>query len=283
MTIDTVRRSIVNTIASRHVAGRNIEDALRVSRWADRHGFSCIVSPWKGTGDTAEHMHREYKAAIDASYRQFPQSYLSIKLDALDYDTALFDDLLNFARARGFHVHIDSLDPDSADTALAFVERAVRARHSIGCTLPSRWERSLQDATYIAELGIPVRIVKGQWPDLLGRNMNATKNYVEIARRLAGKSRIVRIATHDTTLAGEVLEELSAANTPCEVEQFFTLPLNGSDLARKFGYPYRIYVAYGNPGLPYNVRFTLTRPRIAAWMLTDFALNRKRPWLEERV
>ncbi len=278
MTMGDMRRSFVKTIASRHVAGNNIEDALNVCRWAERQRFSCIVSPWRGTGDSPEYMLCEYESVIEAIYRQYPQCYLSIKLDALANDISLFRELLNFARARGVHVHIDSLDPESAEVALTFLERAVQSCHSIGFTLPSRWNRSTSDASRVAELGVPVRIVKGQWPDPSGRGVDAVKNYVEIARKLAGKSKLIRIATHDMTLAGRVLEHLASSGTQCELEQFFSLPLNGIALAGSFGVPYRIYIAYGNPGIPYNARFTLTRPRIAAWMLADFALNRKRPW-----
>lgn len=280
MTFSAIRKNIVGIIASRHIAGGTIEDALKVCRWAAREHFHSIVSPWRGSGNTPERMLEQYKTAIDIVYRQDLNLYLSVKLDALAYRTDFFDEVMNFARSRGVHIHLDSLDPESAGTSLKFLERAVQSCHSIGYTLPSRWRRSLQDADRIIELGVPVRIVKGQWLDPSERRLDCVRNYHEIARRLSGRCRRVHVATHDMSLAARVMKDLRSSDTPCELEQFFSLPLNGAKLAKQLGYPYRVYVAYGSPGVPYNVRFTLTRPSIAEWILADFALGRKRPWAE---
>lgn len=280
--IGRLRNSIVTVIASKHIAGRELSDAVQVCKWAEGEGFHSIVSPWSGPDDTPEGMLERYKATIDTVRREGVRFYLSIKLDSISGDVGMFDELLEFARPRGIRIHLDSLGPDTADMAMKFLERAAGSHHSIGFTLPSRWRRSLTDAERIVELGVPARIVKGQWDDPAARSVDCRKNFLSIADRLAGRCSQVGVATHDLVLAEEALRRLSVGGSACELEQFFSLPLNGVNLSRTHGYPYRIYVAYGNPDIPYNVRFAFSRPSIAAWALQDFALNRRRPWLGER-
>lgn len=273
-----IRHRIKNKIASRHVAGPQVDDALEVCRWAKEEGYSCILSPWKSGDENARSMFESYKLSMAALYNENIDGYLSIKLDAIDYDFEIFKDLVQIGHKFGIRIQIDSLDPYSAPTTFRFLEKMVDHHDLLGCTLPSRWHRSLADADRALELGLSVRVVKGQWPDRTNSNLDCRKNYLAIVEKLADRARYVGIATHDLPLAKIALSSLLEAGTYCEFEQFFSLPLNGRETAQKLGCPYRIYVAYGQPGLPYNIRFALTRPVIAAWVLADFVLNRKRPW-----
>ncbi|HKI46194.1 MAG TPA: hypothetical protein VKA08_12760 [Balneolales bacterium] len=274
-----IRHKIRNQIASRHVAGPQIDDALEVCRWAMRKGFSSILSPWKDADASARSMFESYKLSMTALHNENINGYLSIKLDAIDYDFGIFKDLVQIGRKLDIRVQIDSLDPHSAAITFRFLEKMAEYHDILGCTLPSRWQRSLTDADKVLDLGLSVRIVKGQWPDPTNNNLDCVKNYLAIVEKLADRARHVGVATHDLPLAKRALSDLRAAGTYCELEQFSSLPLNGMETARKLGCPYRVYVAYGQPGLPYNIRFALTRPAIVAWVITDFALNLKRPWL----
>ncbi len=275
-----IRNRVTSAVASRHVAGKNLSDALLICRWAESEGFKTVVSPWAGSLDTPRGMLDRYSAAIEAVRDREDVRYVSIKLDSINYDSGIFSDLVHLARMSRVQLHIDSLGPDTADTALTFVERAVSSSYFIGYTLASRWRRSLADSDRVADLGIPVRVVKGQWPDPYTDGLNCRRNFINISERLAKGCRRISVATHDLSLAKEVLAGLMLRNANFELEQFFSLPLNGVALAKQFGCPYRLYVSYGQPGIPYNIRFTLTRPRIAAWILADFALRARKPWAQ---
>ncbi len=283
MTEPSLRTRIVGAIASRHIAGESIEDALPVCRWANDMGFSAIVSPWAGSGHSPRSMVGQYMNALDRLSEAKINFSLSIKLDALGYDVSLFDSLVDHAVSCGVRLHIDSLGPETADTALGFLRRATTKTQDVGFTLPARWRRSLQDADIVGELGSPVRIVKGQWPDPTAPGLDVHRNFIEIADRLAKWSLHVGVATHDLSLARKVLPKLAAATHHCALEQFFSLPLNGIDLANRFGCQYKVYVAYGSPGIPYNVRFTLARPRIAAWLVSDLVWRHRKPWEDHGV
>ncbi len=153
--------------------------------------------------------------------------------------------------------------------ALKFLEKGASATFCPGFTLPSRWARSMADADRIVELGAPARIVKGQWRDPDAPRMDCRKNFLEIAARLAGRCRNVGVATHDVRLARKALSRLSAGGSRCELEQLFSLPLGGVKYARAHDIPSRVYVPYGHPGIPYNVRFATFRPALLAWFLFD--------------
>lgn len=274
----TLKNKIVKKVASRHIAGAEVGDALQVCRWANGKGFYSILSPWAGTDESSRNMFERYKLGVATLHNQDFNCFLSVKLDAIGYDYGMFKEILELGQMYNIRIHVDSLGPDSVQKKFQFLEKAMEFNKILGCTLPSRWHRSLTDADRAVALGIPVRIVKGQWEDPSNGKLDCKKHYLAIVRKLAGRASHVGIATHNLPLAEKSLTCLSSSDTYCELEQFFSLPLNGVGLAKKLGRPYRIYVAYGHPGVPYNVRFALTRPSIAAWMVADFAFRPKKPW-----
>src|SRR5207237_6708266 len=121
----------------------------------------------------------------------------------------------------------------------------------LGTTLPSRWRRSDRDAERALELGLRIRLVKGQWEGEEDREPR--EGFLALADRLAGRARHVAVATHDRALAAEALRRLGA--TPGELEQLYGLPLAPPGA--------RVYVPYGRGYLPYAVRQGRRHPRIA--------------------
>lgn len=120
-------------------------------------------------------------------------------------------------------------------------------------------------------------MVKGQWEDP-DYKVDSWSNYIAIVKKIAGNVPYVGVATHDKKLADASLKILKSRQHHFELEQFFSLPLNGIALAKKYHCPYRIYVSYGYPAIPYNYRFAMTRPALGVWMVSDFAFHFKKPW-----
>ncbi len=280
--LKTIRSNIVSTVASRHIAGQDVADALPICRWAHKRGYHSVVSPWAGPDDTPKSMFDRYRGVFDSLRKEEFDWYLSVKLESIGNDIGLFHELAGLAKTSGVRLHLDSLGPESAPVSLGFLEKTVAIYDNLGCTLPSRWQRSLADAERALDLGVSVRIVKGQWKEPSTIRVDSRGNYLDIVEKLAGRARHVGVATHDAALARKAMARLTSSNTHCELEQFFSLPLNGINLTRKLGYQYRLYVAYGQPGVPYNIRLSLSRPSMIAWILTDFAVRPKRPWVENR-
>jgi proline dehydrogenase len=201
------------------------------------------------------------------------ECYLSIKLTTFNYDFGLVRELVEKASAGGIRVHFDSMDPDSATPTMQFLERILATHRNVGYTIAIRWQRALHDAQRINELGVPVRIVKGQWADPGSPGIDVRRNYLAVVDALAGRAVHVEVATHQHSLAKEALHRLLQAKTPCEMQQMSGLPQNCARLAKSLGVPMRLYIGYGYPSLPYSIRQVQARPAIVGWVIRDFILG----------
>jgi len=273
--IDRLKTRIIETLASSYVAGPELADALRVCHRAAAQGWAATVCPWNDDGDSPKTVVSRYLAAIRAVAEQKLNCYLSVKAPAIGGDFGLLQELLQEAHRCRVRIHFDALDPGSASPTFQMIDRALAQGANVGCTLPSRWRRSLWDAQRVVEWGIPVRLVKRQWSDPLEPDRNPEKGYLALADALAGRATMVAVASHDTRLAREAIERLRRAGTCCELEQLFGLPIRAREVAIPLRVPIRLYVAYGKAWLPYCLSHVKKRPVVLAWMLRDLALGRR--------
>jgi proline dehydrogenase len=201
-------------------------------------------------------------AALEALAEADLDGYVALKPTALGYARPRIDSILGRAAELGVAVHFDSTSPEEAEPSWELLTEV--ARPDVGCTLPSRWGRSLPDAKRAVELGLRVRIVKGQWPDpdYCARDEHA--RFLDIVDALAGRAQQVAVATHDRPLAAAAIARLAAAGTPVEHEVMLALPRRGPALA-----PTRVYVPFGHPYLPYAPARARQHPRVAAWVARD--------------
>jgi len=271
-----VKGRIIDRMTKSHLAGPELGDALQIAGLARARGWSSTLAYWSGPADTASSTSATYLVALKTILERTLQCYLSVKVTAIHYDFGVISELLQISGASGVRIHFDAMDPDSAEPTFALLERALKVRNNLGCTLPSRWRRSVLDASRVIEYGVPVRIVKGQWPDPLDRRRNAYKGYMEVIRQLAGKAPLVAVATHDRSLARDALRSLKDAGTPCEMEQLSSLPQNCAAMARSLQVPLRVYIPFGHPSLPYDIWQVRARPQIVGWVLRDAVAGKHR-------
>jgi proline dehydrogenase len=151
-------------------------------------------------------------------------------------------------------------------------EKFINSGAEISYTLPGRWLRSISDAQWLNNYQLPVRVVKGQWPDTNQSERDLREGYLAVIDALAGKARHVDVASHDVTLVREAMRRLQSAGTSCHIELLYGLPMRESlALAEELRSPVRIYIPYGKAYLPYALSKMKNNPRIAWWMLRDFA------------
>jgi proline dehydrogenase len=91
----------------------------------------------------------------------------------------------------------------TAQSDLTFELLARLEPTGLGCAIPGRWRRSLEDAEHAIELGVRVRVVKGQWPDPQQPDIDLRDGFLAVIDALAGRAASVGIATHDLPLARE--------------------------------------------------------------------------------
>ncbi len=256
--------------AASYIAGGEVKDAVRVCRRIAGHGWSSTICPWDGLHDPPEYVLATYKTALNSIVNENIDSYLSIKVPSIGYNFALLTELVDIARENGVRLHFDSLAPETASPSLALLEKALKTYSNLSYTLPSRWNRSMADAEKIIDLGIPVRLVKGQWPDPAAPDIDPGFNFLNLIDLFAGRASQVAVATHDSSLAKESLIRLQRSGTVCELEQLYGLPMRHNIVAKPLGIPVRVYIPYGHAYLSYALSEMRNRPIILAWLLKDF-------------
>lgn len=259
---------LMSRAARAYVAGDRLHNAVRVRDRLARRGLGATLGFWNDRQDTPRRVADEYLACIRCCSAG---DYVSIKLPAIDHSRVLFDELMAAAVTRAVPLHFDAMQPDTASRLRSFVEAlpdAARAR--IGVTLPACWQRSAGDAGWAAESGLPVRIVKGQWPDPDCPQIDLRAGFLRLVDVLADRGVRVAVATHDAPLARAALQRLRGRAAPMEVELLYGLPrravlrvASGSAVAA------RIYVGYGFAFVPYAAGRMLDDPRRLVWLLRD--------------
>lgn len=247
-----------------YIAGPEIEDAQRVCAVLVDRGYWVTQGYWDGANDTPQIIQRNCAASIEKLGRFPGNNYVSVKLPALDYDENLFGTLLDQSDRQGIPLHFDSLAPGHASNIFSFIRRiALPSTREIGCTLPGRWLRSINDADMAAEIGAKVRVIKGQWDDPEAPHRDPQAGFLQVIDRLAGRASCVRVASHDVSLAREALTRLRNAGTCCELELLYGLPAAPLiSMAEDLQVPVRFYVAFGTAYLPYALSNLRTNPKM---------------------
>jgi len=256
--------------AQAYVAGDSVGDALKVCRrWKSRH-VSTTIGYWNDGADTAEAVQRAYLACLAALARHLPDGYLSIKLGAMKYRQDLLAPILTRAKTDGFRVHFDSLGPETVERTNEEIVVARKTWADLGCTLPGRWRRSVDDVAWAVENDLSVRVVKGQWPDPEVPALDPAEGFYRVVDTLAGRAKRVAVATHDVALAERCLHRLQQAGTPADYELLHGLPMRQAlKMARRRRVRVRIYVPYGASFLPYSLDYVQKHPAVIFWLAKD--------------
>lgn len=261
---------LLRKAARSYIAGPELRDALRLAQTFSANGVpASSLCFWDALDDAPRHVADMYLAAVHAIQDARLDSYVSVKAPSLDFDAPLVAEITALAREAGVRVHFDSLGPETVDRTFRLIEQGLDSGASLGCTVPGRWGRSPHDAVKAARLGVRVRVVKGQWPDLSDA-VDAHTGFLNVIDALAGTSMPVAVATHDPALAASAIRKLQLAGTPCEMELLYGLPGRAVlKVARDLGVSVRYYLPYGHAWLPYALRQARRHPRILWWVLRD--------------
>jgi proline dehydrogenase len=263
-------RLAVRMVGRIFVRGRALGDATRACRKHALAGRSSTIGYFNEDNEPPASVARSYMATIDAITREQLDFYLSVKIPALDFDPALLQMVVDHGQSGGIGIHFDSHQHDLADRTFEAVKQAHQRFPRIGCTLPGRWPRSLQDAELAIALGLRVRVVKGQWADPTAPDIDRREGFLAVIDRLAGRAKHVAVATHDPPLAREALRRLRAAGTPCDMELLVALPMRSSlRTAKEIGAIVRVYVPFGASWISYALTQAQRNPRIAWWVVRD--------------
>ena len=259
-----VSRRVIDRAGLAHLAGGELGEAIAACHGLAERGFRVILGYWDAAADTPAEVESISLSAVEALADAGLDGYVSIKPGALGFARSRIAPIVARGAELGLPVHFDSTGPEDAEPSWALLSEL--AGPGLGCTLPSRWGRSLADAERASELGLRVRIVKGQWPDPDQPSLDESAGFVALAEAVAGRVPHVAVATHDSSLAESALGRLTAAGTPVEHELMFGLPFRADAST-----PQRVYVPFGHPSLPYAPGRARASARVAGWVVRDLA------------
>jgi len=269
----TLWSPLARRAARAYVAGPALDDALVACRLAARRGVASTIGFWNGDQQSPEEVAAAYLATLDGLGHDGLDCYLSVKALPLGFSRELSSAIVRRARRWDVRVHFDSLGPETVEPTFAMLEDGLARYRRLGCTLPGRWSRSLRDADQAVELGLDVRVVKGQFP--ARDEMDPRAGFLAVVDRLAGRARFVAVATHDASLAQMALDHLISARTPCEAEILYGLPSRHTlRVARAKQVTARLYVPYGQAWLPYRLSHARHNPGLLWWVTRDLVRAR---------
>ena len=261
-------RALLSQVATRYIAGPEVADAQRVMQRYAAQNLGSTLGYWDKPAEAPQLVLQQYLESIQALAAP---NYVSVKMTTLDYSEELLDRLAQAALLKGIRLHFDAMSADTADRTHQGIERLVLRHGSqlqVGYTIAGRWRRSVDDAAWANELGLPVRIVRGQFPE--ADDPDPVAGYLAVARTLAGKAKSVAVATHNPLLCAQTLDLLRGAGTPTCLEQLHGLPMRKQlRLADKHQLKTTVYVAYGQAYLPYVVSSVMRNPKTMLWLLRD--------------
>ncbi len=257
-----------------YVAGDTLEDAADLAARAATLKMSCTLCYWNDGTEDPDIVAREYESILNMFADRGMDGALAVKIPALWERDEQIDRVVSLARKTGAPVIFDAHDPHKSDDTFRCLERLGGAQ--LGLAIPGRWRRSLADADRAVELGVRVRVVKGQWPDPEEPDMDLREGYLRVIERLAGRAAFVGVATHDAPLAARAMKILAEAGTPFEQEFVFPLPI---EPAMREGLRYntgaRLYIPYGEAWLPYSLSRAFKNPSTFYWLARDIAFGQK--------
>jgi len=256
--------------AARVYTAPDIESLRKVCMALQRDGFGSSVCFWNNDGDTVEAVTRSSLCLLEVLRCLDAQSYLSLKLPALQFDSWSVNTIVKAAAQMPRLVHFDSHGPEDADRMFMTIESALKHNPNLGCTLPGRGLGSSEDARLACRWRLRVRVVKGQWSDPRDPAMDIRAGFLRVIDELGGRASSVAVASHDLPLARKAILRLLDAGTPCELELLYGIPCRAAiRMGRDLDVPIRFYVPQGKAWLPYLMSHARKNPRVLGWLIRD--------------
>ena len=263
-------------LASRFIAGEEVEDALRVIRRLNGEGFmvtlDCLGESVREAA-AAEAACQTYLQLLDRLAAEKLDSHVSVKLTqlglAIDEGLARRN-LARLAESAARHHNFVRVDMEGS----AFTDATLRVfcsvdapRDVMGIAIQSYLRRTEADVEELLKRGVRIRLVKGAYKEpsdiAFARKRDVDQNYQKLTEKLLASGIYHAIATHDERIIAAT--ERFAREHGISPENFEFQLLYGirRQLQRALiqqGWRVRLYVPYGREWYAYFMRRLAERP-----------------------
>jgi proline dehydrogenase len=264
-------------VATRFVAGEQIDDALAVVKTLNERGMSASLD-YLGENvrepAAAAAAAETYRNAIERISGAGLRANLSVKLTQMGLD-------LDPEMARG-NAALVAVKATEANTTLTLdmedhryteptIDTCLRLAHShpgrLGVAVQAYLLRTPDDLERLIDARVQVRLCKGAYrePGTIAyhRKADVDRAYASLLVRLLSSEAYPMIATHDERLIRHAKEQAATLRRDRETFEFQLLYGVRRDLQEqlvKEGYRVRVYVPFGSEWYPYFMRRIAERP-----------------------
>ncbi len=272
-------------LTSRFIAGREIEDALRVSAQLNQAGLYTTLD-YLGesvtTLDEAERARDVYLRLLDQIVARGLRANVSLKLTqfGIDISEAACREnvaaVVRRAQEAGNFVRVDMESSAYTDRTLALVHDLHEAYGAVGAVIQAYLYRSGKDVEELCRRGIRVRLCKGAYDEpasvAFQKLSQVDDNYLKLGQQLLFRGVYPAFATHDERLLAELIRYAADNVIPKDGYEIQMLYGIRRDLQARFaaqGHRVRIYVPFGVAWYPYFMRRLAERPANIAFVVRN--------------
>ena len=290
-TMPIIPKFIIKKVASKYIAGDNLEDAVRVTKDLEKSGGMStidVLGEFVDNKERALHETEMCSKVVDAISNNNLPSYPSLKPTSLglgiDEDFA-FENVKSIVAKcseKSLNICIDMENsPYTTKTLNLYKRLRAEGFDNIGIVIQAYMRRSEQDIKDVAELNPFIRICKGIYrepEDVAFQGKEEVRNnYKKLMRLIFDKGMYPCIATHDEPLIQDAREFLSTNNIEKDKYEFQML-LGVRDQRReellKEGHHLRVYVPFGEDWYGYSTRRLKENPSMAGQIFKAMFTNK---------
>ena len=288
------RSALGQRLSSRFVAGKQVEDAIRVAADLNRKGITVSVD---NLGENVTNV-KEARASAQLYHQLLDQmaanrlnANVSLKLThmGLDVDEQLARDLVTglVQKAAGMSppnfVRVDMEGSPYTQRTLDFVHELHRmpghAGH-VGTVIQSYMLRAEADVERLLSDRIRIRLCKGAYkepPDIaFQKKSEVDANYIKLMKMLLKSGVYHGRATHDENIINEAKAFAVREKIPPQAFEFQMLHGIRRDLQQALvrdGWGMRVYVPFGTEWYPYFMRRLAERPANVLFLARNLLRN----------
>jgi proline dehydrogenase len=278
--LPAVPKPVVQLFSSRYIAGRSLDDAVRVVKQLNADGKMATIDVLGEEithDDEARAIAQAYRDALDEIEHERLDANVSVKLTGLglglSYDRcrANLEDVVRRAAEDHSFVRIDMEDSSTTDDTLRLYRELREAGHeNVGVVVQAHLRRTYDDIQALADLRPNIRICKGIYvePSSIAFNdADAIRaNFVRCLDALFDIGAYVGVATHDEWLIGQALRTVAERGLDRDAYELQMLlgvrQQRGTELVAE-GHRLRVYVPFGEEWYAYSLRRLQENPAMA--------------------
>lgn len=276
-------RSVVHIFAKKYIAGKTLEDAVRVVKELNEKGIVAtmdVLGESVNTKQESELAMKECLMVLDTIHEHKLDSNLSLKPTQLgliiDKQFCFEQISVILEKAKGYNnfVRIDMEDSPTTDATLELFNKLKKKYSNVGVVVQAYLKRTYDDIKEQNKFGTNYRLCKGIYVEpaeiAFKERQQVRDNYLKILEKLFDDGNYVGIATHDDYLVKGAYELIKKKNIPKNRYEFQMLYGVKEDLRDKInadGHKVRIYVPFGEHWYKYSIRRLQENPQLA-WYIT---------------